>query len=129
MRKLGYAIVILVLLLVVIGFAAPYLIPAGTLKAPIIASASQGLGRTVSIDGPVRLAVFPHLRLEAHDVSVANVPTAGPGPMAKLGTLALDLEILPLLSGTVALDKLELIDPIIALQVDAQGRPNWALGT
>lgn len=125
MRKLGYAVGIVLLVVVAILFIGPFLIPQDGLKARIAAEASQATGRTVLIDGPVRLAVLPHLRVEAHDVSLANAPGAVPQPMAKFGTLALDLEVFPLLSGTVAVDRLELTDPVIALEVDAQGKPNW----
>jgi AsmA protein len=125
MRKLGYAVGIVVLLVIAILFIGPFLIPQDGLKARVAAAASQATGRPVQIDGAVRFTVLPHLRVEAHDVSLANAPGAGPQPLAKFATLALDLEVFPLLSGTVAVDRLELTDPVIALEVDAQGKPNW----
>ncbi len=128
MRKFAVAIAILIVLLVVIGIAVPLLVPSSAIKDRLIAAASDGLGRAVTIDGPVRVALFPRLRLEAEAVSIANAPGAGSAPMAKLAMLAVDLELLPLLTGTVSIDRLELVDPVVALQVDAKGQPNWTFG-
>jgi AsmA protein len=125
MRKVGVAIVGVVLVLVVAVFVAPRLVPLDGLKARIATEAGQATGREVKVEGPVRFAVFPHLRLEASGVTLGNVPSGVAKNMASIGTLAIELELWPLLSGTIVLDRLVLIDPVIALEIDPQGKPNW----
>src|SRR3546814_19851253 len=49
--------------------------------------------------------------------------------MATIDRLDVALQILPLLSGEIAIDRFILEKPVINLEVDEQGRPNWQLGT
>src|SRR5260370_854317 len=57
----------------------------------------------------------------------------GPGGTAKelatMGKLRLQLGIRPLLSRQIVVDRFVVSDPVLALEVDAQGRPNWQFGT
>jgi AsmA protein len=45
--------------------------------------------------------------------------------MASLGRLDLRLALLPLLSRHIEIERLDLLHPVITLQIDAQGRDNW----
>jgi AsmA protein len=129
MRKVLYAIGALVIILIIgivaLPFLLPILVPTDELKAEATRQASDSLGREVTVNGPVRWSVFPHLALEVSDVSIANAPGGDAKTMAQLGKVAIDLEVLPLLSGDVILDRLELVDPVLNLEIDKQGRANW----
>jgi len=48
--------------------------------------------------------------------------------MAKFAKLDIDLKLMPLLSRRVEVAKLTLVDPVINLEIDKQGRPNWQFG-
>ena len=48
--------------------------------------------------------------------------------MARLKGLQAELKIWPLLRGSVEVDRFVLVEPEFHLEVDAAGRPNWALG-
>jgi AsmA protein len=48
--------------------------------------------------------------------------------MLEVGDIDLSLQLLPLLEGKIALDKIILNQPTIALEVDASGNPNWQFG-
>src|SRR3546814_9111270 len=49
--------------------------------------------------------------------------------MATIDRLDVALQVLPLLRGEVAIDRFILEKPVINLEIDEQGRPNWQLQT
>ena len=129
MKKLLIGIAVIVVLLVAAALAAPFFIPVDTYKGQLIAAVKQATGRDLTINGKVSLSIIPSLAVEAHDVAFSNPPGAASKNMATLSALELRLKLLPLLSRRVVLDELVLVDPVIALEVDKQGRPNWQFAT
>ncbi len=69
--------------------------------------------------------MLPQITLSAQDVSFANAPGGIARNMVQLKSMALKLKLLPLLTGTVAVDSLVLTDPAVALEIDKNGRANW----
>jgi len=122
-------VVVAVALVVAAVIAAPFLVPVDTLKTQLIARVKDATGRDLRIDGPVSFSLLPSLALEANTVSFSNAPGASSKDMAKLAKLQVKLKLLPLLHREVVIDQLVLVDPVIALEVDKQGRPNWRFGT
>ena len=120
-------IVVGVLVVVVVGAAIilPYVVPVNTYVERAIADAKSATGRDLQIKGPVHLSVLPRLAIDAAQVSFSNVPGAQTKDMITLGKLDFVLELFPLLRGDVSVDRLVLVDPVITLEVDKQGRPNW----
>jgi AsmA protein len=120
-------IILLVLVVVVIGglVAAPFLIPVDTLKQQLQAQVERATGRALRIDGPVDLQLLPTLAVEAQDVRFANAEGAANPDMVTLKELQAELRIWPLLSGSVEVDRFVLIQPVVHLEVDQEGRSNW----
>jgi hypothetical protein len=58
-------------------------------------------------------------------VSISNWPGAGSAPLATAKQVAVQLHLLPLLSGRHEVTRLELVEPVIALATDAEGHGNW----
>ncbi|MEP4189614.1 MAG: AsmA family protein, partial [Sneathiella sp.] len=104
MKKVIYGIVGLIVLLIVAVIALPFLIPAERLKEELILAVSDATGRTLSIDGDFGVSVFPTLGLNASKVSFSNAPDSSEPNMATIGTLTVELSLLPLLSGQVKVD-------------------------
>jgi uncharacterized protein involved in outer membrane biogenesis len=50
-------------------------------------------------------------------------------PLATAKQVAVQLHLLPLLSGRYEVTRLELVEPVIALATDAEGRGNWEFDT
>jgi AsmA protein len=119
--SIAAAVAILVLVL-------PFLIPVDAYRGRIEAAAGSATGRMFKIDGPLRLTFFPRFGLKAKEVTLANVPGGRAAVMVSVGDIDLSVKLLPLLSGRIALDKIALDQPTIALEVDAQGNPNWKFG-
>lgn len=126
MKKIIIAVVAIVVLVVVAALVAPFLIPTATYKDRLIALVKQSTGRDLTISGPVRLAFLPRLELDASDIAFANAPGAHTPDMLRLKRLEVQLKLLPLLHGAVAVDRFVLTDPVIALEIDKAGHPNWA---
>lgn len=129
MKKAIYGIVGLIVLLIVAVIALPFLIPAERLKEELILAVSDATGRTLSIDGDFGVSVFPTLGLNASKVSFSNAPDSSEPNMATIGTLTVELSLLPLLSGQVKVDKFVLDSPVINLESNKNGKKNWEFET
>ncbi|HVY03502.1 MAG TPA: AsmA family protein [Caulobacterales bacterium] len=114
-----------VLVLVGLAFAAPFLVPASSYRAPLEKSAFEAMGREVKINGGLRFSIFPTLGLSAKQVTVANLP-GGKAPLfANVDELDVGVKLLPLFQGDIEVSKLILKKPKIALEADVGGKPNW----
>ena len=111
--------------IIVAAIAIPFLVPTETWKTQIERRTSAASGRKLVIAGPVRLSVLPTIAVVANDVSFANAPGAHDPTMASFAKLEIRIRLLPLLSGKLTIDQLILEKPVIHLEVDVRGRPNW----
>ncbi|MFQ5774818.1 MAG: AsmA family protein [Kiloniellaceae bacterium] len=128
MKKVLIGLAAAVVLTLVVLIAAPFLIPVETYKEQIAEVAREATGRELSLKGGLELSVLPRLELQAEDVAFANAPGAATARMASLDKLVLRLQVWPLLSGEVRVDSFVLVKPVIHLEVDKAGRPNWDFG-
>ena len=124
MKKLLIGLGVVVALLVVAVIALPFLVPVSVVRERIVSGVRDATGRELKI-GEMSVSVLPSLSVEAKDVALANAPGAAEPNMASLKGLKAGLELLPLLSGEVAIDRFVLVEPVIRLEVDKQGRANW----
>lgn len=106
----------------------PFLIPLDAYKIRIEDAAGHATGRAFRIEGPLRLMLFPRLGVRAQEVTLANVPGGHAAIMASVGGVEISVHVLPLLTGRVAIDRIVLDRPTIALEVDPDGNPNWKFG-
>ena len=125
MKKLLIGLAVIVVLVLAALVAVPYFIPVDTYKQQIAKAAREATGRDLAINGDFRLSLLPRFELEAGDVVFANAPGASQAEMAKLAQLLVRLEVLPLLTGEIAVDSFVLVEPVIHLEIDRQGRANW----
>lgn len=128
MRKVLIAVGVIVVLLIAAVVAIPFFVPVETIKNQVVAGVKDSTGRDLAIRGPVKLSVFPTLSVDVRDVAFANAAGSRNKDMATLGTLQVDLKLVPLLSGRVEIDKFVLVDPIIHIEVDKAGKGNWVFG-
>jgi len=128
MKKTLIVVTALVAALVVAAIAVPFFVPTGTWKAEIERRVSDATGRKLAIAGPVHLSILPAVAVIANDVTLANAPGAQEPTMAALGKLEVRVRVLPLLSGKIAIDRFVVEKPVIHLEIDRQGHPNWDFG-
>jgi len=125
-----FLLVVLGLIVVLIGalVLAPFLIPTDTYKEQVAQRVEAATGRELTIEGPVSLSLLPTIALEAQGVRFANVPDAANADMVALQEVQVELRVWPLLTGSVEVARFVLIQPVIHLEVDQSGRPNWQFG-
>ncbi|MDA7949343.1 MAG: AsmA family protein [Hyphomicrobiaceae bacterium] len=127
LRLVLRAAVVLVML-AVLGIAAlAFLVPEDTIREQVTSLVKQKTGRDLTIGGNVSLAWFPSIGVKLDDVRVSNPPGMKVGDTLRVGTLTVDLKLLPLISRRVEVDRFVLTDPVFNLLADAKGRKNWEI--
>ncbi|MEZ5934375.1 MAG: AsmA family protein [Alphaproteobacteria bacterium] len=129
MKKFFLVIGVLLVLLVGAVIAAPFLVPAETIKSQLTAQVESATGRKLAVDGDLGLSVFPNLAVDMSGVRFAGAAGSEVTDMVSLKELQVELKVLPLLSGAVEVDQFVLVEPVIHLEVDAGGKANWELET
>jgi AsmA protein len=124
MRFVRWGLVVVVLLVVAV-LALPFLLPTSVYKEQIIEQARLATGRQLTIEGDLNISIWPALGVEVHKVRFANVEGAAEADMATMDTLVVGAELFPLLSGALKVTEIRLVNPVINLEIDGQGRGNW----
>lgn len=128
MKKLLIGLAAVLLLIVAAVAAVPYLVNLEGYRDRVAALVRDATGRDFTIEGPIRLSLWPRPALQVETVALANAPGGRAPSLASLGRLDIAVDPMPLLSGEISVNRLTLVEPVIALELDAQGRPNWNLG-
>ncbi len=125
MRKLGIAILVIVVLLVGAALIVPHLIDINQYHSQIQAELEKRLGRQVTL-GNMHLSLFPP-SFQVENVTIADdAHFAASRPFATAEKLAVSVQFWPLLHKEVEVKSLELVRPHIELIRDAQGAWNFA---
>ncbi len=82
-------------------------------------------GRELQINGEISASFFPWVGLSLNDVSFANAPEFVGQVFAKVSSSDLRVQVLPLLSGDVNVNRVELHGLELTLQRDSDGKTNW----
>lgn len=118
------------------GIVALLLMAAGTLfflvsrlnvRAEIEHVVEASTGRQLTISGPVGVSFWPVLGLQADQVTLANVRGGRAPAFLAADQIHIGVEIPPLFHKEVVVRQLVLDHPRIALEVGADGRPNWIM--
>lgn len=94
--------------------------------ARVEAAVKEATGRELKIRGPVgfRLSLFP--TVAAENVTFQNARWGSRPLMAEARRVEIQVALLPLLAGDVVIRRLELVDPDVLLEVNANGEKNWS---
>ncbi len=125
MKKVLIGIGVLVVVLIAAVVAIPLFVPKEEIKTRVTDAVESATGRKLTIAGDLSVSVIPSLELVAEEITFANAEGAAEPNMASLQALRLKLQILPLLTGNVQVDEFVLVDPVINLEIDENGKPNW----
>ncbi len=117
----------LVALILLAAGALAYLVSRIDVRAEVERAIENATGRDVVIAGPTGVSFWPVLGLRAEDITIANVEGGRAPAFVSAGELDVGVELRPLLDRQVVVRNLVLQAPHIALEIDAQGRPNWVL--
>jgi uncharacterized protein involved in outer membrane biogenesis len=125
MRKVLYAFLGLIGLVLAAAIAAPFLLDINDYKTEILAQVRQQTGRDASIDGPIKLGLLPAPEVTAQNVRLANMPGSSEPDMAQIRSLRISVALMPLLSGRLDVTQVSFVGARIVLERTADGRANW----
>lgn len=118
------------------GLVAAALIAAGGLaylvyrldvRAEVERAVEGTTGRDLTIAGNVGVSYWPVLGLRAEEITLANVEGGRAPSFIAADEIDIGVELRPLLNRQVVVRSLVLQKPQIALEVNADGEPNWVL--
>lgn len=122
-RRTGIALVVLLLVLVATAVWLATGFDANRYKGVAIDWMKTNRNRTLVIDGPIELSVFPRLAVRLSKVSLSE-----PGrseAFVAVDRAALAVEVLPLLGGRLVVDRVEANGVRATVKRDAKGRRNF----
>ena len=115
-------------LVVVIGGVvalATVFLPVGLIRDELVREVKARTGRQLVVTGATSLSLWPSLAVSMGDVSLSGPPGMAGPPLVKMRRLSARAAVLPLLQRQIVIEEVVLADPVLELQVDAQGRRNW----
>lgn len=128
LKKLLFVVLGMLAIVIMAVLVVPSFIDWNDYKGEIATQVKELTGRDLSIDGDVRISVLPAPVLVAQGVRVANVEGASQPNLMRLKSLEIRIALGPLLGGTVQVETVKLVDPVIHLERLPDGRVSWQLG-
>lgn len=125
MKKIVVALVVLVVLLVGAVLIGPNFIDWNDYKGQIVAAIEDNSGRAAAIDGDIDFSILPAPALRVAGLRIANFEGAQAADMARLKELRVQVSVGALLERRIVVERLELIEPTIALEIAEDGRASW----
>jgi AsmA protein len=104
-----------------------YLVSRLDVRAEVERAVEGATGREMTISGDVGVSYWPVLGLRAENITLANVAGGRAPAFLAADELHIGVQIRPLFDRQVVVERLVLDRPRIALEVNAQGQPNWIL--
>ncbi len=124
-KYLFFGVLNLIILIVVLIAAVPLLVDENDIKTQIVQIVHNRTGRTIGLDGDLKLSVFPWLGVELNDIRLSNAPGFGTEPFARLQHAQVRIELLPLTRRELRMDTITLEGLDLRLQRNADGTSNW----
>jgi AsmA protein len=112
--------------LVVLGvLVVVWLVDPNSFKSQIEGAVRDRTGREFSLVGDIELGFFPWLSLKTGEGRFGSPPEFGPEPLVTWKSARLGVKLLPLLSGDVVADRIQLSGADLRLVRHADGSANW----
>jgi len=124
-KKLAYAAVALIVLMIATLLVAPSFIDWNQYKTEITAQAFDATGRELLVDGDISLSLLPSPSLEVNKLRLANREGGTAPEMVTLRSAVVHVALGPLIGGKIQVESVRLNDPVIHLEVLPDGRKNW----
>lgn len=95
------------------------------LRGPLAGYLSARLGRPVTIEGDLDVALSSQPLLTAESVSLGNAQWGADPQMARAARVAVRVDPMSLFSARLALPEIRLVEPRVGLERDDNGNANW----
>jgi uncharacterized protein involved in outer membrane biogenesis len=113
------------IVVLIVALAAPYLVNWNDYREVFETQASHLVGRSVKVNGNVGLNILPTPEISFEKVQIAGADGRFVEPFAEARAFKMVLSLGQLLSGAVEAKRVELVNPVFRIGVDAFGRSNW----
>ena len=123
-KKLLWIIVIFVTLDAGIVFALPKIVPMEKVAAFLQDKVREQTGRDLAFSS-VDFSFWPNVGVELKQVTLSNPAGAQEKNMVSLGKAEVALELMPLLQRHIVVKRFILNEPVIYLEIGADGSRNW----
>ncbi|MCU7960089.1 MAG: AsmA family protein, partial [gamma proteobacterium symbiont of Bathyaustriella thionipta] len=115
----------LLVVLIILAVSIKMLVDPNDYKAEITQAVQDATGRTLSLNGDIKLSVFPWLGLQLNQASLSNAKGFGEQPFAAVEHTSVNVKLIPLLSKQIQVDQIELQGLRLNLQKNKAGVSNW----
>lgn len=126
MKVLAILLGIVVGFLLLLALVLTFLIDPNRYRDDLARIVKEQTGRTLRIDGDLKLSLFPWLGLKTQRLELSNAPGFGSEPFAQIANADIRVELLPLLRRQVVVEGVRLNGLALHLARDRDGRTNWA---
>ena len=116
---------VLLLLVVAIAVALPFIIDPNDYKPEIARAVKQHTGRALTLKGDIKLSLFPWLGLDLGETRLSNAHGFGNKPFVSVNRVGIKVKLLPLLRSQVVVDKVILDGLQLNLARNRKGVTNW----
>jgi AsmA protein len=125
LKYIGLGLGAIVLLLIVALVSIPLFFNANDFKPQLISLVKAQTGATLTIKGPMDWSFFPVLGLSIKEAALVAPNAAEQPAFAQLNRVVAGVKVMPLLSGRVAIDSLQIDGLVLNLSTNPQGVANW----
>jgi AsmA protein len=122
---LGFILGGLIALVALVLIAVTIFVNPNDYKGRIVREVKASTGRDLTLQGDIKLSVFPWIALQLGPVSLGNPEGFGTEPFLSLQHAALRVKLLPLLRKELKVGKIEIDGLDLRLQKNAAGKGNW----
>ncbi len=125
MGKLVKGLLAVVVLLIVVAIAVPLVVDPNDYKDEITQAAKESTGRDLTIEGDLKLSLFPWIGVEIGKTRLSNAEGFGDEPFVAIDEVNVKVKLLPLLSKQVEVSTVVLRGLNLNLAKNSKGVTNW----
>ncbi|MCW9034260.1 MAG: AsmA family protein [Rhodospirillales bacterium] len=125
MKKILIGVVVLIVGVIVAGVVVLKSTDINQYRGMIAEEAKKATGRDLKLGGELELEVSFSPAIVAREISLSNAKWGSRPEMVKVKRFEAQVELFPLLTGTISLAKLIIIEPDILLETNKEGVGNW----
>lgn len=116
---------LLLLLLVIAVTILPTFLDWEKFRQPIVEKVQTATGYRLAINGAIDLKILPYPHMAVREVTLLPARADIDVPLLQMEKASINVDLLPLFTGSVEISSIELIKPDIHLIIDEQGHPTW----
>ena len=122
-----YLILGVLTLAIAAAVIAPFALDLNNYRGYIAGLVKEQTGLDLAIDGSIDLSVLPIPTVKVSGVRIANLQGASSPDIVRIAAVEARIALMPLFRGQVEIDSLTFVDPVIELEILADGSANWQL--